>query len=207
MTNAIKQFKDVELFKEISAIELERAIANMGGKESLYLSLITNFYNTQVNIKSTIDELYNAENWEQLYRVVHTLKTNTAYIGAFVLSEMCGQVETQLEDKDYSGTLITALAKQLGNLINDLTNCLPTDDQKEENHISKGALDTLLLTIRTLLSKSSLDVEARLPSLQAMAKNSSFEQDITKLVTLILNVEYEKALPLIDEILVKVNEQ
>jgi len=205
MNNGILQFTSVDDLKKITRLDVCRAIKNMGGKEQLYLSLVSKFYQAQHSLVNQLNELFINEEWDELFSVVHTLKTNTAYIGAFDLSARCSMVEKNLEQQNYHSSAFTQLVEELYALRDDFKVCVIGHSDQVLTAANKAAIVTLLESIKALLNTSNIDVKTRLPSLKAMVKNSEYEEDINILTGMIVNVEYEQSFPVIETLLTRID--
>jgi len=68
-----------------------------GGKPDLYLRLLTRFRETQHDLMGRLDDAFDSGDEVEAYRLVHTLKSTSATIGAVRLSETAREFERSFE--------------------------------------------------------------------------------------------------------------
>jgi signal transduction histidine kinase/HPt (histidine-containing phosphotransfer) domain-containing protein len=143
----------------VDGLEAERALVKMNGKTGLYLGLVKDFQKQQQSLNGSLLALYDAEQWEELYRAVHSLKSNSAYIGAFTLSQLSEQLETALGSADYDKTLLVKLCAKLRPLMAQLDKIAEFDVVTEQEfNFSPEQLKQSLTHILPLLQSSDFAV-------------------------------------------------
>lgn len=200
------KFSSVTQLKKINQLKPDQAIQNIGGKSELYLGLLTDFYKYHVNKTETLTRQFNNKNWDELSRTIHTLKSNTAYIGAYQLAALCHDIELEIAEKNNAIPSFDTMINELRSLILDLKDTADPIKTIEKQILTTTKLIEHLHHIKTLLETSNVDVEDELPLLKVFSEQSMFTQDINMIIQCIIDVEYEQATVLINQILAQKNE-
>jgi signal transduction histidine kinase/DNA-binding response OmpR family regulator len=182
----------LSLIKQVKGIKYDLALVNLKGNVEFYLGLVNDFVNGQEG-KEVLDHLYREGDWETLHRIIHSLKSNAAYIGAFELSTLCDELECTLLEGSSSRALFDITLKELDILLKDIASIVNNTETELTVSFSLENLLSDLDKIRPLLEASDFSVEEYLPRIQAMCKNSEYSFVINKIIELVDNIEYEDA--------------
>ncbi len=185
---------------KVNGLDSQKAVNKLNGRTALYLGLVKDFSLQQQSRKGHLMNLYDQQAWDELYRHVHSLKANTAYIGAYELSQMAAIVETAIGEAVQKGLGYSDEA-QLQKLCDVLQ---PLVEQLKNVHFEQAAVDNettysdhrlheLLTKILPLLQASSFSVEDQLPVIVALCQGSEYVDKIAHLVHLVDDLEFEKA--------------
>lgn len=172
-----------------SAIDAERALKNLGGKLSLYLKLIADFQQEHQQQTGRLQSMFRHQQWQPLYLDIHSLKSTSAYIGAFALSQSCQQFETALSQHHATAEALHQLCDQLLNLLQQLSQVAPVS----ATTFVFGHLTEALTTLLPLLQESDFAAEDLLPALLEISANHPQAAVVQQIVADIRQVEYEKA--------------
>ena len=135
------QAKQLMLLDGVEGLEHGEALAALGGRAPLYLELVADFCEAHQAKPQQLDALAMAEDWQTLFREVHSLKSNTAYIGAFSLSALCGELEAMLGDEQWDPAKLQAICRMLSELTLHLTLVLERSaGQAEQSPYETGAI-------------------------------------------------------------------
>jgi len=138
---------DDEIIVQLEKIEMltpRDAIKNMGGRTKLYLGLLENFHKGQEQTITDLNITHEKVDYDLLYRTVHTLKSNSAYIGAFELVKLCNDCELSLKNKTYLPSMLAAIVLLLTTLLHQL-GIVFGQESKEEN---KSSFATKLYSVK-----------------------------------------------------------
>jgi CheY-like chemotaxis protein len=190
--------------EQVNGIDATVALAKMNGRTTLYLGLVRDFEQQQQNLAQLLLGMFDDQQWQVLYRSVHSLKSNAAYIGAYRMAELAQNLETGLGQGEHNKEALLELCQLLKSILNQLSGVYPQQSEPELVKFSKRKLRKRLLQILPLLQKSDLEVEEQLPALVRFCQGSQYAQAVNELIELIDDVEYEqsvvKAQGLIDDI-------
>ena len=174
---------------ECSLIEAERALKNLGGKLSLYLKLLADFQLEHQQQSGRLHSMFRHQQWQTLYLDIHSLKSTSAYIGAFELSQLCQQFETALSQQSATEEALQALCAELQLVLQQLSTMSPAAPQ----HVSFRHLTEALSALLPLLQESDFAAEDLLPALLELASQHPQAQAVEQIAAEIRQVEYEKA--------------
>ncbi|MEW6991234.1 response regulator [Colwelliaceae bacterium 6441] len=199
---------------KLTILDVEGAIQAMGGREHIYQQLVVDF---SKNYKDTVDSLretYKAKNYDDAFRVAHSLKSNANYIGAFTLTKRATELESQLKNTPDSADLIIAeTCIELNNVLIELAKVhekeasATQDDQEEwsQNKITNveyyaSQLTVLLGSISNLVEQENAEAEDLLPRLITLTKHTKHKDIAEKIVECIEDIEYSEAMKKINEL-------
>jgi predicted ATPase/signal transduction histidine kinase/DNA-binding response OmpR family regulator/HPt (histidine-containing phosphotransfer) domain-containing protein len=174
---------------ECQTIDAPRALKALGGKMSLYLQLIDDFQRGHQHQVTTLLDSFRQQQWQTLYLDIHSLKSTSAYIGAFELSQSCQHFETALSQEVAREAALLQLCQLLAQLLEELAPILPTTPQLFKFVDLAAALTTLL----PLLQESDFAAEDLVPALLDVAIGHQHEAIVQQIALDIRQVEYEKA--------------
>lgn len=174
---------------ECSAIDAERALKNLGGKLSLYLKLIADFQLEHQQQTGRLQSMFSQQQWQPLYLDIHSLKSTSAYIGAFELSQHCQHFETALAQQHATTEALQQLCDQLLLLLQQLSRVSPA----APTAFTFTHLTEALTTLLPLLQESDFAAEDLLPGLLAVAATHPQAAVVLQIAADIRQVEYEKA--------------
>jgi CheY-like chemotaxis protein len=174
---------------ECQAIDATRALKALGGKMSLYLQLIDDFQHGHRHQVTSLLENFRQQEWQTLYLDIQSLKSTSAYIGAFELSQACQHFETALSQQVATEAALLQLCHLLAQLLEALAPIMPTSRQLSSFPDLAAALTTLL----PLLQESDFAAEDLVPSLLEVAVGHRHEALVQQIALDIRQVEYEKA--------------
>ncbi|GAB3019935.1 ATP-binding hybrid sensor histidine kinase/response regulator [Bowmanella dokdonensis] len=187
---------------EIDGLESLRAINNMSGKTELYLNLLKDFYHEQQITADRLEQLYAGQQWQELFRTIHSLKSTCAYIGAFGLSQSCGRLEARLEQGPCQQGQLQEICATLRELLQKLTpHYASRRRQTCDIPFSVTRLKESLRQILPLLRQSDFAVEDHLPDIELMSEGSPYALQIDQLSNKVAEIEYEKAVQIVEELL------
>jgi two-component system sensor histidine kinase/response regulator len=189
---------------QLSCLNSKKALLAMGGRQHIYQKLVVDFHKSTLKIPQKMEQAYQDKDVESLYRMIHSLKSNAAYIGAFCLAELSAELEGKIKEQPENclsliRQLITEhqmILSALATLTNSNTDRLLTDEPKM--FINKGLLLVLLNSIVDLLKKEDAEVEDLLPQLIEYTRGSDLVELVDNIVELVEDIEYASALSLIE---------
>jgi len=194
----------IEQIIELNCLDTEKALKAMGGRIHIYQNLVIDFYRSSVELVESIESQLVNEDFDVLYRTIHSLKSNTAYIGAYELSKLAEKFELAIKTRSSNMSLLSeticfelqALLTNLNKLALANTNhCDPQQD-----NLDREQLKGLLVKISDLLLQEDARVEDLIPQLAQITANSEYRSFGDSIIELIEDVEYAKALSHIDKL-------
>jgi len=194
--------KIIVQLEKIQMLAPKQAIKKMGGRTKLYLSLVRDFYKSQEQTITDLCTINEEIDWDLLFRTIHTLKSNAAYIGAYELVRLCNAFELSLDNNSYPPSVLASIVLSLTTLLQQLGTVFAKDMKKQKKvHFSKVAFNEILTAILPKLHHADLSVEELLPELQLLVSNSQYCLQISKLSGFIDDVEYVQAAEIVEQLL------
>ncbi|WP_306519991.1 response regulator [Rheinheimera sp.] len=170
-------------------LDTVQAQKNLGGKTSLYLNLLRDFEQEHRSQVATLQQLYQQQQWQQLHLDIHSLKSTSAYIGAFTLSQSCQKLETMLAEGGAEAEAFELMLQQLAQLQNQLSRLMPAQAQKT----GFVSLEAVLQALLPLLRESDFAAEELVPALLELGRSQQCWPQLCQITDEISDVEYERA--------------
>lgn len=123
-----------EALGQIKELKVQDAVNHIGGRHDLYFSLLETFY-SQYRQRRFIEELQTVTT-QELRDVIHALKSNAAYIGAYELVNQCIALENKLAKGDGVQNQDLSLFEKLDQLLVKL-------DPLFEHHLNEAVIDSI----------------------------------------------------------------
>jgi HPt (histidine-containing phosphotransfer) domain-containing protein len=190
----------------IDNIDATKALRCMSGHTRLYLKLIKDFTSEHQQRSKEMAHLFATQDWVVLRRRAHSLKTFSAYAGAYQISTMAADMEAQLGKDQHNKTLLDSLCTALDTMVSQLSNMYNASAKPPaELSFDKTQFEQTLTTLVSLLEQSDIGAEDLLPTLSQMSERSEYQQDIKSVAEFIEDIEFDDALEIVKQLLVKLN--
>jgi HPt (histidine-containing phosphotransfer) domain-containing protein len=190
----------------IDNIDATKALRCMSGHTRLYLKLVKDFTNEHQHRSEELTELFATKNWEVLRRRAHSLKTFSAYAGAYHISVLAADMEAQLGKDEHNKTLLDTLCTALDAIVSQLSNMYNASAKAPaEVSFDKNQFKQALTSLVSLLEQSDISAEDLQPELSQMSEHTQYQQDIKSVVEFIEDIEFDEALEIVKQLLVKLD--
>ncbi|NQZ12567.1 MAG: response regulator, partial [Algicola sp.] len=200
-----KESSILKQLAQVKGLDTAQALARMKGKTGLYLTLVKDFDTQQRSLDQQLKTMFDNQQWDELYRTIHSLKSNAAYIGAFGLSQLGEKLETELGQAHYDEHMLAQLCSMLAPLLTDLQSIFEQHATvQNETVFSAELLTDTLNMILPLLETSCFSAEDHMSTLSELCANTQFAAQVAEIVDLVDDIEYdsafEKASDLLEEL-------
>lgn len=190
----------------IDNIDATKALRCMSGHTRLYLKLVKDFTNEHQHRSEELIELFATKNWEVLRRRAHSLKTFSAYAGAYEISAMAGDMEAQLGKDEHNKTLLDTLCTALDAIVSQLSNMYNASAKAPAQvNFDKTQFKQALTSLVSLLEQSDIRAQDMLLTLSQMSERSQYQQEIKSVAALVEDIEFDEALEIVRQLLVKLD--
>ena len=194
-------FKDrFEHLVDLNVLDVHSAVSRFQGRKSLYMDLVEDFYRTNHDAADVMSALLEKADTTELFRIVHSLKSNLAYIGALGLSDLAGQLEAEMKsENDYAESVkefcvqVTGLTSALSNVFIEVKADKPT--MQISNHVLLSILERLL----PLLQSSDFDAEKLILALQNMQLAPETQSKVEEVAAMVDDMEFEQGTAFVQE--------
>ncbi|WP_035480154.1 response regulator [Aliagarivorans marinus] len=198
-----KQY-DASLLAQIRALEqldVDEALARLNKKPGLFLSLVKAFYQRYVN-----EELLDSGlDLTELADEAHSLKSNTAYIGALSLSTQLAVLEQQLRSGKASDQL-AELKLQLNHLLAQLATVF--EGRSAINVKQPSELLDIMKRLQRQLYQSEFAAEDTLKIVvMQLEERLSYQRALSVVATYLDELEYEKAYVIVTQLVEQLEEE
>lgn len=190
----------------IRGLSVDKALTNMSGKHLLFMNLVKDFCHDQQQLAAQLKTYFEQSQWQPLFRAVHNLKSNSAYIGGEELSAMCAEMEHAINHGQYPKELLEKVCVTLEQLLEQLNPLFKDKNMTFQSHVeSSDDLRQVLDKILPLLETSNMAVEDSMPRLNELAAESEHAAQIDEIVRCVDDIEYENAADITQQLLEKLS--
>lgn len=196
----------IERISQLTCLDSEKALLAMGGRNHIYEKFVIDFYKATRELHQEIEQAFHEGNFETLYRIVHSLKSNAAYIGAYQLAELSAELEKKVKEQPENClSIIKQLIAEHQTILSALATLFDSEPSTASSEQPKVPTNYELLTILLnsivdLLKQDDAEAEDLLPQLMAYTKGSEFSELAGRIVELIEDIEYTSALKCIEQL-------
>ncbi|MDG1751643.1 MAG: response regulator, partial [Thalassotalea sp.] len=205
--------------RKLTILDVDNAIKSMGGRTHIYQQLVIDFSKNYEDTVDSLRDIYQNKNFNEAFRVAHSLKSNANYIGAITLTKRATELEAQLKNKPESADLIMAsTCIELNNVLLALSSVTNNENHNSEalnNDVDEdidnseitnveyyaGQLTVLLGSINNLLKQENAEVEDLLPRLLTLTKNTKHQAIAEKISEDIEDIEYQDAMKKVEALM------
>lgn len=178
----------------VDGLDALKALDGMSGQTSLYLKLVKNFAQDQHGRADELQALFQAKDWEVLKRRCHSLKSYSAYVGAYELNHLCADAEAKLNKGSVDQSVIEAICRLLDPLVEKLRQIVidnETPSAKAEFNLLQFKKD--LIALLPLLEQSDFGAEEALQKLMQITEGRDHHHTLQQIYSYVDDVEYEIA--------------
>jgi len=190
----------MERITELGCLDSEQALAVMGGRNHIYEKLVIDFCTSTQGLNKQVQQVCQDKDFESLYRLVHSLKSNAAYIGAHKLSKLAAELESAITAQaENIFSLLDTFITEHQRILDQLSQLKEVQISRAENTtsstpINKELLLVLLNSLIHLLEEEDAEAEDLLPQLQEFTKGTEHNKQADSIVELVEDIEYASAI-------------
>nr|WP_232849782.1 ATP-binding protein [Bowmanella yangjiangensis] len=179
--------------EQLAGLEVQQSITRLGGNPELYRTLLCSFYRDQQDTPTQLRQQLAEAQFTVLFRLIHSLKSSSAYIGALGLSSQCSALEPILEHGPCDPKAILMIAEELEHLLQGLAPMVKEQQMAHSMSLSESDLVEALRQILDLLKHSDFQVEDKLFALRDITEDSLISERLAEIIKKVEDVEYERA--------------
>ncbi|MBE1300427.1 MAG: response regulator [Alteromonadaceae bacterium] len=196
----IDNTNETQRIRQLGILDVDSAIERFQGKTQLYEELARDFVKDYSVIAKQLKPLAESGDNELLHRKIHSLKSNTAYIGAMELSRNVAVLEQMILDAVDFELELHVVVEELTELLEKLRTVYPNVEAEEEDK-PEQALDChgLLNLIQPMLKASDFNVEIEIAKLVSTCADEAQRERAEHLLQLVDDMEFEEAFDLVSE--------
>jgi len=203
--------EDGSTMPKLDGIDVQSALARLGGNQKLYRKLLMKFHKNHQNDIKAIRQALDLGDIETAKRVIHTIKGVAGNIGAQEVYAAAAAFEGMTEDVtlEYVEPLLGQLEKALELVLASIA-FLGEKSEKTTNSeydvLSVAQLIPLLEELAKLLSDNDLASSDFLEDIVSRSEKASFLDKIAQIKGLVDQYDYDGALEILNETLKVMNE-
>ena len=191
----------LEALNTTPQINVDDAIFKLKGKTKLYEGLVKDFVKANRDIEDKVAQVIADKNDEELYRIVHSLKSSAAYIGAESLSQQANSLEQLLAQEVASKHSIDQVLESTKNLVLDIEKSTKgAGPVVTSASLTTDEIKTLLSDISAAAVEFNVDAEELSERLYQGCVGTDYESLAKSVYEELNDFEYELALKRIDEL-------
>ena len=185
----------IQVLQDIEALQVDKALMRFQGRCKLYENLVRDFIDDYSNLEEVLSGYVANQEQEQIFRVIHSLKSNVAYIGAFELSRELGELELVLRDAQQVPDEVLLITNRVTRLVGDIQKRWSTINSEERQKVrtEQDIEDAELVAMLPLLHSSDFTVEHMIRNLRGNCANHKQLQMLSIIDSLVKELEFEEA--------------
>ncbi len=190
-----------EVIPVFETIDTATGVMRVGGNKTLYLTLLSKFYNSNKIIDEEIRGAVKKNDKEAAVRLAHTVKGVAGNLGISGLAEDAAKLESFFlkSDMSESGDMINRFAGSLNAVLQELDVWMKTRQKPESTGDEDGVLDTarlwtLLGELKELVSDSDFNSSKKIKEVLSLPGIASLKNELLELEEHIDNFGYDEAL-------------
>lgn len=171
----------------LSTINVDKAIKRVG--EDLFFKLLIYFYEYYYQLPQSLKIDLESNNYSEIKKVVHNLKTTASYIGANQLAKVSKNLEKVLDQKNWNNlnnnlykfeNELLKVLNELKDLKNNLSNQLNQENKKlTGNHQEK--IKSILLLLESYIDEGNANAEDLVKELFQLIPDRQIYQSLIEL--------------------------
>ncbi|WP_338590748.1 Hpt domain-containing protein [Shewanella khirikhana] len=162
-------------------IDIDQALARVGGNRALLHAVLGTFHESYQGLNERLHRLAEADDWESLRVLCHTLKGSSANVGAMRLSHSAGEVESQIK-KGYLPVPAVLLHECLAawdELSPTVAKLLASTEQQETFCVTATELVLRLAKLLTLIDTDFVAADSEFLALRQAQVPEKFQSDFS----------------------------
>lgn len=185
----------IKILRGIPELDVTRALERIQGRTSLFLNLVADFISDHRDLKNELTADIEARDVQAVYRRVHSLKSNTAYIGAFELSKRLGDIELHINTSNLMDKRLLPVVTDVAELITRLETHLTcigycANQRSYFDQDNSGLRPVVMLP---LLQTSDFSVERHIAQMRESTDDKETLQMLNIIDALVAEMEFEEA--------------
>ncbi|UAA38880.1 response regulator [Paraneptunicella aestuarii] len=200
-----------EALKALNVLKAEEAIARFQGRVSMYMDLVFDFVKGNRETVQEMRSCLSTRNEDTLFRIAHSLKSSSAYIGAVAIKEKAESLERAIKDKVAYEDMLHELCSEVKSLIDALEQLVKSEQVNElgnpKENSEHASLLGLLRQIHPLLRASDFESERLIATMQNMALPDLHVNNVARLAELVDEMEFERAVIYVEEWVTKLSDE
>ncbi len=187
---------DAALPSAIEGLDMVAGLRRVRGKKSLYLSMLSKFVAGQKSVIPEIVKALDDSLRDVAHRLAHTLKSNSAYIGASGLQQQAEAIETAIQEcrpREEVDARLDELAKPLEALIAQLEQQLPKKPGKAAVTVDPEEIKSVCRQLEALLADDNAEAVDVMDA-HAELLNAAFPDHYRRIDDSIHSIDFEVAL-------------
>lgn len=195
---------------DLTGLNVQDGLMRVGGKKSLYLSIIEKMSKNYINAENDLLELISNAETAQAQRYAHSLKGVAGNVGAVELMQAAARLEQAFKDDEQElKPYISDLSVCLSEVIASIHNLIMSNQHEKSLQQDRAPGDTAEL--KTLLIEIEPYIKLRKPKkcdeiiaiINERSWSDEYRESITELTELLSRYQFKMALDKLDTLLKK----
>jgi two-component system sensor histidine kinase/response regulator len=194
---------------QLDGLDTTQGLQNMGGSTALYVKLLREFPPKNAEAGQNIRAARKEGQEEKAVRIAHSVKGAAGSLGAKHLQETARELEEGLRQGDEEKELETSLIRfetALERLCQDICRFYASEPQDRNTGTpDMEEVAHLIDRLRALIEEGDVVAEDVVEELRSALSNAGFDAQLDALHERIIDVEFDKAKPLLEEIVSRID--
>lgn len=198
----------IQVLRNSAKLDVDKAIKKLQGKRQFYLELVDDFYKTNKKTATSLQTSFDEGNWDNLFRLAHTLKSSASYIGAYTLSKVSNDLEVAVKNKqkiqlwlNKTNALVSDLIQKLNNIYDKLQET--TVEQTNTCEFDFEAFKKAMNDLKMSLDSEDASSENISKQLYNLSQGTTYFDEFSTIHDLVSSFEFDEALNVLEKVIIK----
>lgn len=200
----------------MATLNVNTALNRLSGNRKLLEKLVHQFVEDYRNVTDIIQEKFSKQDYQEVHKIVHTLKGVAGNISATEVANAAERLETALlkETNEQYDDLLAKLKACLNSLFDELSNLHLTVDKGETSppphsttrrtiETDEKKLASLLNNFDIMLKKNSISARKQLEFVKEHINGVEYQQDLSQIENCVARLDYKEARTLLMKMIEK----
>ncbi len=179
---------------ELAELDINAAIQAYQFNQKLFVNLLEEFVSENKDIQHGIANAINELDEDMIFTKIHSLKTSTAYIGAYKMSHQCAYIESLIKQKQKYQKEVVKVANDVSQLVLSMQEIITLQQSNTQNTEQTGlSFRQYLLKLQPLLANSDFAAETLICDILTSTSDPTEHSVIKEISELVACVEFERA--------------
>ncbi|MCJ8268787.1 MAG: response regulator, partial [Psychrosphaera sp.] len=196
----------IEQLNRVDGLDTPHALARINGKTELYVKLVRDFTLIDSALVQSLNDFFDHQQWDELYRKIHSLKSNAGFIGAYQVAQLSEAVENSFALGKHDRALLDKLCEELQGLMAQLAvifveNSAVVVKVDYDSKLFAQQLKALL----PLLESTNFDAEDLLGEMIIQCEDTEYIDAVKSMLADVDDIEFDAAGETAEGLLAKVS--
>lgn len=184
----------IEQLNRVDGLDTPHALGRINGKTELYVKLVRDFTLIDSALVQSLNDFFDQQQWDELYRKIHSLKSNAGFIGAYQVAQLSEAVENSFGLGKHDRSLLDKLCEELEGLMAQLSVIFVQNSEVVVKvDYDPNLFTQQLKTLLPLLESTNFDAEDLLGEMIILCEDTEYIDAVKGMLADVDDIEFDAA--------------